>query len=73
MGTRFDPNHPERPAEDGDPFVRAWRNAGEEAPWLLAWRDGKVMVNPDTGRYLYSHEVPGQHGDLKRGRGGRRA
>ncbi|PPI08249.1 hypothetical protein [Rathayibacter sp. AY1B8] len=70
MGTRFDPNHPERPDEEGDPFVRAWRNAGEEAPWLLAWRDGKVMVNAVTGRYMYDSEM--RDNANQRGRGGRR-
>lgn len=70
MGTRYDPNHPARPREVSV-YEQAFRNVGDEAPWLLAWRDGKVMTNPDTGRYLYSHEVPGQSGQ-RSSRGSRR-
>jgi hypothetical protein len=69
--TRYDPNHPARPPEDGDPFIKAWRDEGQEAPWLLAWKDAHVMVDAETGRYLYSHEAPSQGGE-RSGRSGRR-
>lgn len=68
MGTRYDPNHPHRPRQV-DCFVQAYRDHGEEAPWLLAWKAGHVMVHPETGRYMYDAEVRGIE---LRGRGGKR-
>jgi hypothetical protein len=71
MGTKYDPNHPHRPRGSQGSAVEAYRNHGEEAPWLLLWRGGEVVTNPETGRYMYhwEHDPEGQ----LRGRGGRRA
>jgi hypothetical protein len=71
MGVAYDPNHPHRPRGYVDSSVQAHRDAGEEAPWLLAWKDGRVMVDPETGRYRYDDEVRAEAD--RRGRGGRRA
>lgn len=71
MGTRFDPNHPARP-RDVTVYEQAYRDLGDEAPWLLAWKDGAVMTNPETGRHMYASEVPNLYGSDRRGRGGRR-
>lgn len=70
MGTRFDPNHPARPRGYIDTATQAYRDHGEEAPWLLAWRGGEVSINPETGRYMYDSEIRESAG--LRGRGGRR-
>jgi hypothetical protein len=68
--TRFDPNHPHRPRGYLGSAVEAYRAQGDEAPWLLAWRGGEVMINPETGRYMYDSEVRAEADS--RGRGGRR-
>lgn len=68
--TRFDPNHPHRPRGPLDSGVDAYRRHGDEAPWLLAWRGGEVMIDPETGRYMYDSEV--RTDADRRGRGGRR-
>lgn len=57
MGTRYDPNHPHRPQGYLGSAVEAYRALGDEAPWLLAWRNAEVMINSETGRYMYDSEV----------------
>ncbi|PPG44349.1 hypothetical protein C5C30_02200 [Rathayibacter sp. AY2B5] len=41
-------------------YEQAYRDHGDEAPWLLAWRGGEEMINPVTQRHVYGNDQRGR-------------